>query len=58
MNIYSKQRFRNEKDNAFTEKVNKILLTANDDKRIQAIDSIETFAYRTNKEIMHKKRRN
>ena len=38
----------------FTEEVNKILLSANDDKRIQSIDSIDTHAYRTNKDLLCK----
>ena len=36
----------------FTEEVNKIALSANDDKG--SIDSVETYAYVTNKEIIHK----
>ena len=30
-------------------------MTANDDKRMQLINSIEAYAYGTNKEIIHKK---
>ena len=33
----------------------KIALSANDDKKMQTIDSIETYAYGTNEEIVHKK---
>ena len=33
----------------------KIALSANDDKKMQPIDSIETNAHGTNKEIVHKK---
>ena len=33
----------------------KIALSANDDKKMQPIDSIETYAHGTNKEIVHKK---
>ena len=33
----------------------KIALSANDDKKMQTIDSIETNAYGTNEEIVHKK---
>ena len=36
-------------DNIFTEDVNKIVLSSNDDKRIESIDSIETSAYGTRK---------
>ena len=37
-NSKSQQRFRSEKRNVLTEKVNKIVLSANEDKRIQQID--------------------
>ena len=30
-------------------------LSVNDDKIVQSFSSIETYAYRTNKEIIHKK---
>ena len=39
----------------FTEEVNKIALSANDYKRIQLIDSIETYAYGTSKGLVCKK---
>ena len=42
------------KQNVFTKDVNKILLSVSYDKRIQSIISIETYVYRTNKEIIHK----
>ena len=38
------QRFGSEKHNTFTEEINKIALSANVDKRMQSIDSIETYA--------------
>lgn len=41
------QRFRNDTHNSFTEKVNKIALTANDDKRIQTSDQVISYAYGT-----------
>ena len=40
--------FKSERKNNFTEKINKIALSSNDDKRIQSIDSIETYAYGAN----------
>ena len=43
------QRFKSEKHNVFIEEVNKIALIANNHKRIQSIDSTETYAYETKK---------
>ena len=40
--------FKSERKNNFTEKINKIALSSNDDKIIQSIDSIETYAYGAN----------
>ena len=51
------QRFRSEKHNVFTEEVNKIASSANNDKRMQSIDSIETYAYGTSRTLMIKKKR-
>ena len=39
----------------FTEEINKIPLSSNDDKRMQSIDSIETYAYRTSKDLVSEK---
>ena len=47
--------FRSEKHNALTEKINKIALSAIDDKRIQSVDSIETHAYGMNENLVCKK---
>ena len=38
----------------FTEKVNKIKLCTKNDKRIQSIKSIETHAYGTRRNLIHK----
>ena len=38
--IRSQQRFRSELHNVFREKVNKITLNANDDKRLQTTDRV------------------
>ena len=35
--------------------MNTIALSSNDDKRIQSIDSTETYAYSTNKDLVCKK---
>ena len=42
------QRFKSEKHNVFIEKINKIALSSNYDKRIQSIDLIETYAKQGN----------
>ena len=49
------QRFRIEKHNVFTKDINKIALSSNDDKIIQSINSVETFAYGTSKDLISKK---
>ena len=36
----------------FTEEINKIALISNDDKRMQSIDSIETYTYGTSKDLV------
>ena len=36
----------------FTEEINKIALSSNDDKRMQSINSIETYAYGMNKDLV------
>ena len=49
------QRFRSENHNVFTEKVNKIVLSTNDDQKIQSINSIEAYTYRARKGQVFKK---
>ena len=49
------QRFRSEKLNVFTTETNKTVLSSNDDKRIQSIDSVETYAFGTSKDIVCQK---
>ena len=46
--IRSQQRFRSDHHRVYTEEVNKIALSSNDDKRIQTIDKVTTFSYGTN----------
>ena len=48
----TQQRFKNEMHNVFSEEINKIALNSNDDKRMQSIDSIEAYAYVTNKDLV------
>ena len=49
------RRFKSERHNIFTEEINKIALSLNDDKRIQSIISIETYAYGTSKDLVSDK---
>ena len=48
----TQQRFKSEKHNVFTEKINKIAFSSNDDKIMQAIDLIEICAYGTSKDLV------
>lgn len=43
--LRSQQRFRGEAHDIFTEKVNKIVLGSNDDKRLQTLDGITLYPY-------------
>ena len=42
------QRFRSDHHKVYTEEVNKIALSSNDDKRIQTFDRVTTYPYSTN----------
>ena len=44
----SQQRFRSDHHKVYTEDVNKIALSSNDDKRIQIFDRVTTYPYGTN----------
>ena len=46
--IRSQQRLRSYNHKVYTEEVNKIALSSNDDKRIQTYDKVTTFPYGTN----------
>ena len=46
--IRSQQRFRSYNHKVYTEEVNKIALSSNDNKRIQTFDKVTTFPYGTN----------
>ena len=48
----TQQRLKSERYNVCTELTNKIFLSKTDGKRIQSIDSIETYAYGTSNGIM------
>ena len=48
-NVYrSQQGFKSYNHDVYTEEVNKIAWSSNDDKRIQTFDKIETYSYGTN----------
>ena len=44
----SQERFKSYNHDVYTEEVNKIVLSSNDDKRLQTFDRIITYPYRTN----------
>ena len=43
--LRSQQRFRSELHNVFTQKINKVVLGTNDDKRIQTADAVTACSY-------------
>ena len=55
--LKTQQRLKSERHNVSTEETNKIALSSNDDKRMQSIDSIETYAYGVNKNLERIKKR-
>ena len=46
--LKSQQRFKSDHHNVYTEQINKIALSSNDDERLQTFDRITTHPYRTN----------
>ena len=46
--LKSQQRFKSDHHNVYTEEINKIALSSNDDKRLQTSDRIKTYSYGTN----------
>ena len=45
--LKSQQRFKSERHNLYTEEINKIALSSNDDKRLQTFDKITSYPYGT-----------
>ena len=45
--LKSQQRSKSETHNVYTEEINKIALSSNDDKRLQTFDIITSYPYRT-----------
>ena len=43
--LKSQLRFKSDKHNVYTEEINKILLSSNDDKRLQTFDRITSYLY-------------
>ena len=50
--LKTQQRFRSEKHNLFTEEINNIALSSNHRKIMQSIDSIESYVYGINKDLV------
>ena len=46
--LKSQQRFKSYNHDAYTEEVNKIALSSDDDKRLQTFDRVTTYPYETN----------
>ena len=46
--LKSQQIFKSDHHNVYTEEINKIALSSNDDKRLQTSDRIKTYPYGTN----------
>ena len=46
--LKSQQRFKSDHHKVYTEEVNKIALSSNDDKRLKAFDKVTTYPYGTN----------
>ena len=53
--LKTQQRLKSERHNVFIEVINKIALSSNNDKRMQWIDLIETYAHRMSKDLTCKK---
>ena len=47
MILKSQQRFKSEKHDVYTEEINKIALSSNDDKRLQTFEKITSYPYGT-----------
>ena len=45
--LKSQQRFKSERQNVYTEEINKIALSSNDDKRLQTYDRVTSYPYGT-----------
>ena len=50
--LKSQQRFESDHHKVYTEDVNKVALSSDDDKRLQTFDGIETYPYGTTNEML------
>ena len=53
--LKTQEKFKSERHNVFTEEINRIALSSNDDKSMQSIDSIERCTYGTSKDLVNEK---
>ena len=53
--LKSQQRFKSDHHKVYTEEVNKIALSSDDDKRLQTFDRVTTYPYGTTNEMMIEK---
>ena len=53
--LKTRKRFKSERHNVFTEDINNIALSSNNDKITQSIDSIETYALGMRKDLVSEK---
>ena len=54
MILKTQQRLKSERHNAFTEEINQNVLSSNNDKRMESFDLIESYPYRTSKDLVSK----
>ena len=55
LRLKTQQGFKSERHNVFTEEINKISLSSNDDKRMSSIGLTEKYAYGTSRDIIYVK---
>ena len=53
--LQTQERFKSERGNVYTEEINKISLSSNDDKRVQPIDLKEVNGYGAIKDLVSEK---
>ena len=55
LKLKTQQRLKSKRNNVVIEEIKKTALSSNDDKRMQSIDSIETYEYGTSKDLESEK---